>query len=56
MKNYFIDDNIWFQGIRQEPRKVFCYNLYFDDYGFAHFTDKDGDLYKLSKEKILYEK
>ena len=52
---YFIDDNIWFQNKRMEPRKVYCYKLFFDDYGFAHFEDKDGDLYKLPKDRILYE-
>lgn len=55
VKAYFIDDNIWYQGKRLEPRKVYCYNLVIDIYGYAHFNDEDGDSYKIPTNMIFFE-
>jgi hypothetical protein len=51
---YFIDDNIWYQGVLQPPKKIYCYLLDIK-YGIAHFYDKDGNSYLLPEERIIYE-
>ena len=54
-KYYFIDDQIWFQGEKQPPRKVYCYSIEFKG-DVAIFYDEDGNSYHLPKERILEEK
>jgi hypothetical protein len=50
---YFIDDQIYFQGVKQPARKVECHQLEFDKIGNAHFYDNDGDSYCLPKDRIM---
>ena len=53
-KYYFIDDDIWYHGERQPPRKVYCYNIRFTG-NVAEFYDEDGNSYHLPKERIFKE-
>lgn len=45
---YFIDNNIWFQGVRQPPRKVLLEIVIPNKDGLtATCYDTDGDQYQL---------
>jgi hypothetical protein len=58
-KLYFIDDDIWFHGEKQPPRKVYCYNLYHgkdaDGNDYVMFFDEDDNAYTLPAERIFEE-
>lgn len=53
-KYYFIDDDIWYHGEKQSPRKVYCYGIEFEG-DIAAFYDEDGNSYHLPKERIFKE-
>lgn len=53
-KYYFIDDDIWYHGEKQSPRKVYCYSIEFEG-DIAAFYDEDGNSYHLPKERIFEE-
>ena len=51
---YFIDDNVWYQGKRQPPRKVELVQVWENEDGkTACCYDKDGDSYTLNLCDIL---
>ena len=51
---YFIDDNIWYQGKRQPPRKVELPTVIPDPNGITALCyDKDGDDYTLPLSEIF---
>lgn len=53
---YFIDDNIWYQGKRQPPRKVELPTVIPDPNGrTALCYDRDGDYYTLNLSDIKEE-
>ena len=54
-KPYFIDDDIWFKGKKQPPRKVYCHELEMHG-GKAKFYDEDGNGYSLPDDRIMWEK
>ena len=55
-KNYFIDDNIWYQGKRQPPRKVELVAVFpNNDNLTATCYDSDGDEYTLKLDEIFSE-
>lgn len=53
-KYYFIDDDIWYHGKKQSPRKVYCYYIRLNG-DVAMFYDEDGNSYHLPKERIFEE-
>ena len=51
---YFVDNNIWFQGVRQPPRKVELELVFPQKNGkTAACYDKDGDEYILLLSDIF---
>lgn len=55
MSKYFIDDNIYFQGKKQIPRKVKLTSVTAIDDEKAICYDENGDSYTLELSKIYDE-
>ena len=55
MSKYFIDDNIYFQGKKQAPRKVKLISVTEIDNEKAICYDENGDSYTLELSKIYEE-
>ena len=49
---YFMDDEIYYQGKKQPPRKVKCFYLSESD-GIVKFYDSEGDSYTMPKERVF---
>lgn len=53
---YFIDDNIWYQGKRQPPRKVELVAVFPNNDNLTETCyDSDGDEYTLKLDEIFSE-
>lgn len=55
MKQYFIDTEIYFQGEKQPPRKVYLPVVIPCDDGSLFCYDEDGNDYSLPKEAVFTE-
>ena len=54
MNYYFIDKEIYFQGVKQPPRKIQCFNIRYKG-NMATFRDEDGNDYVVADYEILPE-
>lgn len=51
---YFIDDNIWYQGKRQPPRKVYLKSAHIEpNEKYVTCYDMDDNEYRLKIEEVM---
>lgn len=56
IRYYFMDTEIYFQGKRQELRKVEVFSIYELGDGKVNCRDEDGNVYILDRSRIFSEK